>query len=121
MKVARILLAILTLSVLVVPLLELGHGLLHSFENPFHYHQIHVAKKSENHTLKQHHFPKMKFAHEMEEHQPCSGFVILLYCFYQPLTDFSFTIAPFTQNHSTRFTEYFLPIDFTPPFRPPSV
>ncbi len=121
MKAARILLAVLSLSVIIMPVLELGHGLLHGFENPFHYHKIHTTRQSENHTLKQHHFPKKKFAHQMDDHPTCSGFVILLYCFFEPAIKFSCSNFGSKQLHYTRIADCFLTADFFPPFRPPMV
>jgi hypothetical protein len=121
MKVARILLGLILLSALLVPLIEIGHSLLHGFENPFHYHKVHALNKNENHTVKKHHFPKMKFAHEMEEKEPCGSFLILLFCFLHPISELNVANNSTQQKFYPVAFNHYTPSNLLPPYRPPVI
>jgi len=116
---ARVLLVIFALSVSVTQLIELGHGVLHSIENPFHYHKASKYKDFKDHSIVDHHFPKMKFAHEMDEPQPSNNFIALVYGFFQTLSDYQFFNSSPTQSHCTRITEHDYVVYSTPPTPPP--
>jgi len=101
-----------------IPLIELGHGILHSFNNPFHHHQIRKSRNLESHSLADHHFPKMKFAHEMEE-APSTNFMVLAYVFFHVQVEYKFSNNSFFLVHNTVVLEHYCSVYFCPPTPPP--
>jgi hypothetical protein len=117
---AQILFGIFILSVSLLQLIELGHGILHHFENPIHYHKIRKVKDFKDHSIAEHHFPKMKFAHEMEESQSQNNnFIALLYGYFQELNEYQFSLNSSAQSHCTRAIENYSSVFICPPTPPP--
>ncbi len=117
---SRILLVIFFLSVSIIPMIEMGHDILHRFKNPFHYHdgghQLYAVHSTADHFG----FQKMKFAHQMEDNQPMHNLVWFAYQFSKSLE--SFASAPHeavTLNHYTIITESPYAVHASPPTRPP--
>ena len=116
----RILFVIFIVSVSLVPLIETGHSLLHSFNNPFHHHTVRRQGTISNHTINDHHFSKMQFAYEMDEApSTTNNFIVLAYAFYQTCFNLS-TLLRFTiQQPNTVVTESLYAVYFCPPSPPP--
>ena len=106
LKSAIILLVIFGLSVSLPQAIEIGHGILHSFKNPIHFHKARKHKDFKDHSLKDHHFPKMKFAHEMDEPQTPSNFIALAYAFFQPIDQYDFSRSAFSKIRLLRPVEH---------------
>jgi hypothetical protein len=51
--------------------------------------------------LKDHHFPKMKFAYEMDQPAPAPNLIAIAFAFFQPLTEHSFSLQYFLATHTT--------------------
>jgi hypothetical protein len=119
LRSARILLGIFILSVSLIQVIELGHSILHHFENPIHYHQIRKVKDFKDHSLVDHHFPKMKFAHEMDETRSHNNFIALAYGFFQAFADYKFSCSPFIPIHYTGVIKHYCSVHFCPPTPPP--
>jgi|GEM_PF-2621880 len=119
---ANILLAVFALSVSLISIFELGHEVLHTFENPIHHHAVKVRKATVSHTLVDHHFSKMKFAHEMEEApQPSNNFIALLYGFFSPLDEYQFNTYTVLQLHQTSVVQSCYSVHTSPLTPPPLV
>ena len=116
---ARILLGVFILSVSLVQVIELGHTLLHSIENPIHFHKASKYKDFKDHSLADHHFPKMKFAHEMDEPAPPDNFIAIAFEFFQTFEYYQFSCCPFVQHHYTGVVERNYLVHFCPPTPPP--
>ncbi|MBS1487096.1 MAG: hypothetical protein JST43_05860 [Bacteroidetes bacterium] len=116
---ARFVLSLFILSASLVQLVELGHHVLHQFENPFHYHKVRKTKNFQDHTLADHHFPKMKFAYEMDEPAPPDNFIAIALGYIQPLFEYCCPLPLPTQNHFTKVIEHFSSIHTCPPTPPP--
>ena len=119
MKSARILLTVFLLSVSLIQLIELGHSILHQFKNPIHYHKIRKVKDFKDHSIAEHHFPKMKFAHEMDEPAYPNNFIAVAFGFYQKFTDYQFSSILFSQRYYTGVIERNYLVYFSPPTPPP--
>lgn len=118
---ARILLGIFLLSVSLIQLIELGHEVLHTFKNPVHYHSARKYKDFKDHSLEDHHFPKMKFAHEMNEPQQPNNFIALAYVFFQPLYLFDFSRSAHARVSGSEIINREYAVYHSPPTPPPLV
>ena len=118
---ARILLYVFIMSVSLIQVIELGHGILHTFKNPLHHHQIRKNRNSQAHTVVEHHFPKMKFAHEMDEPSAPDNFIALAYGFCQAFTDYEFSPNSFSLKYYTTVVECCYLVHICPPTPPPSL
>ena len=116
---SRILLVIFFISVSIIPLVELGHDLLHSFKNPFHYHEVYHKSYSTHSVGDHHHFGKMKFAYQMEENQHMDNLVWFAYQFSKSIDEFTSTPNVVLLIHNTRITELSYCVHSSPPTPPP--
>ena len=116
---SRVLLVIFFISVSIIPLVEMGHDLLHSFKNPFHYHGLHHKSYSIHTVGDHHHFGKMKFAYQMEENQHIDNLVWFAYQFSKSVEEFSSISSVVLLEHNTRTTKSTYIIYTTPPTPPP--
>ncbi|MBS1508583.1 MAG: hypothetical protein JSS79_18245 [Bacteroidetes bacterium] len=121
LKSARILLGIFLLSVSFVHLITLGHSLLHRVNNPLHYHSTHDSRSFKSHSLADHHFPKMKFAYEMNEPSPGPNFIAIAFGLCQPLAEYSFKNSFQSLTPCTEVVEHSYFVYSAPPTPPPSV
>lgn len=119
-KNSQVLLVIFFLSVSIIPMIEMSHDILHSFKNPFHFHETR-HKSYSVHTASDHHgFKKMKFAHQMEDNQPIHNLAWFAYQFSNSLEAFS--TAPsdaVVVNHNTTIVVSPYSVYSSPPKRPP--
>ena len=118
---ARILLVIFTLSASLTQVVELGHQILHSFQNPIHYHKVRKYKDVTDHSLKDHHFQKMKFSHEMDEPQSPSNFIALTFGFFQEFPEYNFYHRILSTAFRNGVIERDYRVDHSPPTPPPLV
>lgn len=95
---ARIVLFIFTLSIVLFPLLEAGHDVLHHFENEFHHHTA-----SHHHTLKDHHVHDHHDLDEQEEESTAGAY-------------FSFLFAFFFRQYKTPVTRSNIPLSYNDVF-----
>jgi hypothetical protein len=117
---SRILLAVFLFSVSIIPSIEAGHDLLHTFQNPFHDHVIRHSAGF-RHSSSDHGFfgRKMKFAHEMDEANTAPNLVWFAYSFF---TEIENTACRQAGNLSTGVTPSFTVnylVTLLPPVPPP--
>jgi hypothetical protein len=117
---ARIVLVLFALSASMAQLIEVGHDLLHRINNPFHHHAVRTFKNIPNHSLADHHFPKMKFAHEMDEPATPSSFIVLAFGFVQPIKTFQFSTDLSSLSHHTPYLQRDYWFFLSPPVPPPT-
>jgi hypothetical protein len=117
---ARLVLTVFLISSSLLSMIELGHDVLHRFNNPFHQHRVRQFKNYQSHSLVDHHFPKMKFAYEMEEsQQPTNNFIVLLFGFFHAINQQPFSRESVMHVHSTQVIEPSSSPYLCPPSPPP--
>jgi hypothetical protein len=104
---------VLGLSIILFPLLETGHEILHHIENGFHHHHV-----GHHHTLADHHVKQHRHDDGQGETE-LTDYIVFVPGFYGSARQVSVSDFTTSQHHNTGLISFYISHYISPPTVPP--